>query len=145
MWPYALLSTKACLHSQFLTTTNVLVTMFFVFSRNSYKWSNNILWDLATFFHLTSCFTDSNMLLHVSVVIIFNCWKVFHYMDLPQIVYQFISQWMFGLFPVLSLIWIKHLWIFKDKTFCHHKVSFFLCKYLEAKLSSHLVSISLTL
>lgn len=74
------------------------------------------------------------MLLYVSVVIIFNGWKVFHYMDLPQIVYQFISQWTFGLFPTLLLIWIKHLWTLKYKSFCHRKVSFFLCKYLEVKL-----------
>lgn len=79
------------------------------------------------------------MSLCVSGVVYFYCLVVFHFMDVLQLVYLFISWWTFTFFFFSSwLLWIMLPWTSMNESLCWQMFSFLLDTHLGV---SHMISL----
>ena len=73
----------------------------------------------------------------------FVCWKVFHFMDIPHYVHQFINWWTFGLCSPFATM-NKAAMILVYEILCGHVFSNLWYRYLGLKLLAHMAILCLT-
>lgn len=94
------------------------------------------------FFHW-ELFWGSFTLLYVFRAHSFDCWVIYHCIDIPQLVYSFTNWWWIWVVYSFWLFPIKLLWIFVYKSLNKHIFPFLLGNYLGVEWLDHVVGVCL--
>lgn len=129
--PFVIPSTVLSSLLQITTDLLSIIKDEFIFSR---IFSGFFHWEL---------FWGSFTLLYVFRAHSFDCWVIYHCIDIPQLVYSFTNWWWIWVVYSFWLFPIKLLWIFVYKSLNKHIFPFLLGNYLGVEWLDHVVGVCL--